>query len=781
MSLMGTRVQRVEDQRLLTEGGRYLDDIVVNGALHVCFVRATTAHARVAAVDTIAASRAPGVAGVYCAADLDVAPIGDPDIAAMFSAPIVRPFLADGVVRFVGEPIVAVVAESAVLAADAATLVSVDYEPLPVVIDAEAALLPGAPVLFASAANNVVARFATPSNDAPAATPMAGERTSATEDDFFAGCDVVVRQRILNSRIAASPLETRGAISHWVEGRLHHWTPTQRPHGIRDTLAAYLGIEKPDIRLRTPDVGGGFGVKIGVAREEVVVALIARLLGRPVRWHETRSEAMLAMGHGRGQIQYAELGGTRDGDLLAYRLRIVQEAGAYPDVGAILPVYTMLMAPGVYTIGKVSYAAESVVTNTAPTLAFRGAGRPEATAAIERAVDLFAAEVGLDPAELRRKNFIPRNSFPYTTPLGACYDSGDYEGVLDKALAAVRYPALREEQAQRRAAGSPLLLGIGMSVYVEITNAPGGADASTITVDTEGKATVTTGASPTGQGHETVWATLVADRLGLALEDVRVVYGDTDLIDAGRGTMGSSSLQVAGVAVHDAAVGLLEHARLLAAEELEANPADFVAERGALEINGSPQQRITWKQLATAAAKRGQTLDCTASFEAPAPTFPFGAHVAVVELDVATGEVTLLRLIGVDDAGVVINPDLFEGQLHGGFAQGAAQALFEAIVYDTSGNLLTSSFADYAIVSAAELPPFEVVASETPTPHNSLGAKGVGESGTIGATPAVQNAVIDALAHLGVRHIDMPATPERLWRAITAAAASAAPHADINS
>ena len=750
---MGTRVHRVEDRRLLTSGGRYLADLVAVGAVHAVFVRSTMAHATIRSIDTSDARRAVGVLGVFTLDGLGLPPVGDPDISAMFTIPIVRPWLADGVVRFVGEPIAVVVATTQAEGVDAAALVVVDYDPLPTVVDVESALATDAPLLFPDAGTNVVSLMGEASDD----------------DSFFGACEVVVRQRIVNSRVAACPLETRGAISEWHGDRLLHWTPTQRPHGIRDTLAFYLGCEPSAIRLRTPDVGGGFGVKIGVAREELVVAVLARQLDRPVRWSETRTEAMQAMGHGRGQVQFAELGGTRDGRILAYRLRVVQESGAYPDVGAILPVYTALMAPGVYRIDSVAFSSQSALTNTAPTVAFRGAGRPEATAALERIVDIYANEIGADPADVRRRNFIASDSFPYTTPTGACYDSGDYEGALEKALAAVNYREMRDEQARRRASGARRLLGIGLCVYVEITNAPGGADASTITITTDGDAIVTSGAAPTGQGLETVWATFVADRLGIPLDRIRVVYGDTDVIASGRGTMGSSSLQVAGVAVDRAATALLERARALAADELEANPADLVVDGGGLQVAGTPARRIEWSVLAQVAARRSEVLDATASFEAPAPTFPFGAQVAVVEVDRETGNVTLLRLVGADDAGTIINPDIFEGQLHGGFAQGVAQALYEEIRYDEAGNLLTSSFADYSIVAATEMPSFDVIDSQTKTPHNALGVKGVGESGTIGSTPAVQNAVVDAIAHLGIRHIYMPATPERVWRAIAGA------------
>ncbi|MSV89971.1 MAG: molybdopterin-dependent oxidoreductase, partial [Actinobacteria bacterium] len=415
---MGTRVKRVEDARLLTAGGTYIDDVEADDAAHVVFVRATVAHASFCVTDRAAALAAPGVLGVHLFEDLALEPAGDPDISAMFALPIVRPWLARDVVRFIGEPIAAVVATTRAAAVDAAELVAVDYEPLPTVVDVEAAMRADAPVLFAGTGTNVVVSAGSWDDD----------------PEFFADCEVVVRERIVNSRVAAAPLETRGAISRWRDGRLEHSTPTQRPHGVRDTLAGYLGLAPQAVRLRTPDVGGGFGVKIGVAREEVVVAQLARLTGRCLRWYETRSESLQAMGHGRAQVQYAELGGTRDGHFVAYRLRVVQEAGAYPDVGAILPIYTGLMAPGVYGIERVAFASRSVLSNTAPTVAFRGAGRPEATAALERMVDVYATAIGMDPAALRRRNVIGRDAFPFTTPTGAVYDSGDYEGAIDKAL-----------------------------------------------------------------------------------------------------------------------------------------------------------------------------------------------------------------------------------------------------------------------------------------------------------------------------------------------------------
>ncbi|HEV8295889.1 MAG TPA: xanthine dehydrogenase family protein molybdopterin-binding subunit [Acidimicrobiales bacterium] len=752
MSLMGTRVLRVEDPRLLRGDAQYLDDVRADGdAAHVAFVRSTAAHARLRAVHATDARAMNGVIGVFTFADLGLAAAADPDIGALFTAAIVRPWLADGTVRFVGEPIAAVVADTRAIAIDAAQRVVVDYDPLPAVVDADDALRPEAPLLFPDAGTNVVA-----------AVP------GAPTDDFFADCDVVVRARVRNSRVAACPLEPRGARSRWEDGRLLHLTATQRPHGLRDALAGYLGIAPSALRLRTLDVGGGFGARIAPAYEEVVTAALARVLDRPLYWHETRSETLQAMGHGRAQWQHIELGGTRDGTLVAYRLRIVQESGAYPDVGAILPMYTALMAPGVYDIPKVAVESQSVVTNTAPVIAFRGAGRPEATAALERAVDCFAHEIGMDPIDVRRRNVLPADVFPHTTPTGGAYDSGAYLEAIDRALDAAGYADLRAEQAQRRARRDPHLLGIGTAVYVEITNAVGGAEFGSIEIARDGGAVIRTGVAPTGQGHATTWAMIAADRLGIPFDAIRVEYGDTDLVPFGRGTMGSSSLQVGGVAVANAADALIHNAKALAARLLEAHEDDIVvdAARGRIHVTGTPSAGYTWAELAVHADEQHAPMEGRAEFTAPAPTFPFGVHVAVVEIDAETGAVTLQRLIAVDDAGTVLHPDLFEGQLHGGIAQGAAQALLEEIRYDTDGNLLTSSFADYAIVSAAELPSFELITMETPTPHNALGAKGIGESGTIGATPAVQNAVVDALAHLGVRHLDMPLTPERVWRAI---------------
>jgi carbon-monoxide dehydrogenase large subunit len=566
-------------------------------------------------------------------------------------------------------------------------------------------------------------------------------------------------------------METRAAAAAWGEdGRLTAWIPNQGAQGTRGALAAMLGLEPDQVRIITPDVGGAFGAKFGADPEQAVVCWVARQLGRPARWTESRNENLVGMTHGRAQIQKITIGGSRDGTVAAYRIEILQDSGAYPRFGAFLPFLTILMAPGPYAIPRAEAVATSVVTNTTPVGAYRGAGRPEATAAIERAMDLFAAEAGVDPAEVRRKNLLPPFTEPHTTAFGAVYDSGDYAAALDKALTAAGYEDLRAEQAKRRADGEVVQLGIGLSCYVEITGAGGEAgnpnENATVEVHPDGSATILTGTSPHGQGHETVWAMLASAELGIPIDKITLKWGDTDLIPQGGGTGGSRSLQQGGAAVQQASRELLDVARQRAADELEANPDDLVFDvaRSAFAVAGDPDAAVPLARLA-----EHERLLVRAVFTAPGATFPFGAHVAVAEVDTETGKAVLRRVVTVDDAGTVMNPLLAEGQRHGGIAQGVAQALLEEVVYDADGNLLTSSFADYAIVTATEVPSYELADMETPTTYNPLGAKGIGEAGTIGSTPAVQNAIIDAVAHLGVRHIDMPTSPRRIWEAIRAA------------
>ncbi len=753
MSILGNRVVRVEDPKLLTEGGSYIDDMVLVGAAHVTYVRSSMAHARITGIDVSAALEAPGVVAVITADDLDLAPF--PVDIFMLPDTMPRSFLARDTVRFVGEAIAAVVTEDRYQGEDAAELVVVDYEPLPVVVDAEEALA-GDILLFPDVGTNVCFEI-----------PGAGLD--------FGECEVVVRQRINNQKVAPCPIEVRVAASRWDDdGRLHHWSSSQGAHPVRERLCEVYGLAPEQIRVITPDVGGGFGAKGFSYPEELLVPWLARRLGRPVRWFESRSESMLGLGHGRGQVQDVTIGGMRDGKVLAYRLEIIQDTGAYPRMAGILPFLTRMMLTGTYDIPQAECVARSVVTNTVPMVAYRGAGRPEAAAAIERAMDLFAAEIGMDPADVRRRNLVPADAFPFTTPTGTTYDSGQYERAMDLALEASGYAELRAEQRRRREAGDVRQLGIGLSVYVEITALQGGSEFADVMVLDDGKVRVLTGTSPHGQGHKTAWAMLVSDRMGVPIEDVEVIFGDTDVVPQGGLTGGSRSLQLGGTNVWRAAGFVVDQARDLAARLLEADPADVVldADAGRFHVAGTPARSLGWIELAAAAEEHlGGPLRGEGDFAQEGGTFPSGAHVAVVEVDVETGKVQLTRLVAVDDAGRILNPLLAEGQVHGGLAQGAAQALLEEVVYDEDGNPLTSNLADYAAISAAELPSFETVHLETESPLNELGAKGIGESGTIGSTPAVQNAVVDALAHLGVRHIALPATPERVWLAIAAASA----------
>jgi carbon-monoxide dehydrogenase large subunit len=493
-----------------------------------------------------------------------------------------------------------------------------------------------------------------------------------------------------------------------------------------------------------------------------------------VKWAETRSENMVALGHGRAQHQELTLGGDRDGTLKAYRMEILQDSGAYPDIGAVLPMLTRMCASGPYAIPKIEVGAQSVVTNTTPIVAYRGAGRPEATQAIERAIDVFAMEAGLDPAEVRRKNLIPADAFPYATASGAQYDSGDYATALDLALEHSGYEDLRAEQRRRRESSGATQIGIGLCAYIEITNGFAEPEWGGVEITKEGGATVRTGLGPTGQGHQTALAMLVSDRLGLPFDAITVHHGDTDLIPRGTGTYGSRSLQAGGAAIDGAAIKVVEKAKELAADELEASPADLMldAERGLFHVAGVPGKTVSWAQLASSldGDDRLAELAMEEDFKPSSPTWPFGVHVAVVEVDTETGKVKLVRMVCVDDCGVILNPLLVDGQRHGGIAQGVAQALMEEFAYDELGNPVTDNFVTYSPISAAELPAFELVSMETPTPVNPLGAKGIGESTTIGSTSAAHNAVIDALTPLGVRDVEMPTTPQRVWLAIQGAA-----------
>ncbi len=750
MSILGNRVLRKEDPKFLTSGGQYVADLDLPGVASVTYVRSTVAHARISGIETDEARSAPGVIDVVTSADIGLAPL-PPDVP-LLNQSMTRPFLATDMVRFVGEPVVAIVSETREQGVDAAELVVIDYEPLDALIDLEQSRRDET-ILFPEAGTNVA--FAVPSD---------------ADESFFDGCDVVVSERVVNQRVAPCPLEVRAAAARWeADGRLLFNVSTQAPHGARDALVKALEIPPEKVRVVAPDVGGGFGAKGSVYPEEILVAWLARRVGRPCRWVETRSESMVALGHGRAQTQWFEMGGDRHGRILAYRLQLLQDSGAYPAFGAVLPFMTKMMASGTYDIAKVDCGFTSVTTNTTPVTAYRGAGRPEAAAVIERAVDRYAIEIGMDPADVRRKNLISKDTFPFQTAAGALYDSGDYEGALEKLLEVSGYAALREEKAERRRSGSTTHLGIGLAAYVEITNGVPGGEFGSVEVREDGKILVRTGTSPHGQGHVTAWSMIAADALGVSVDDVEVVHGDTDQVARGVGTFGSRSLQTGGAAVSQASAEVVDKAKGVAAQLLEADPADVVLDKssGSFHVAGTPAMSRTWADLAGAAAQSGDgPLSAEADFVPEGPSYPFGCHMAVVEVDSETGKVKLLRMIDVDDAGTILNPLLAEGQIHGGLAQGIAQALLEEVVYDDDGNPLTTNLADYAFISAAELPSFESQFTETPTPMNMLGAKGIGESGTIGSTPAVQNAVVDALSHLGVRHVDMPVTPERVWRAL---------------
>jgi len=749
MSVLGNRVIRKEDPRLLTGAGRYVDSITLDGARRVTFVRSTVAHAAFT-VDVTRAREAPGVVDVVTAAEVDLAPLPPPAFFPHLDARFLRPVLADGVVRFVGEPIAAIVSDDRSTGADAAELVVVDYEPRPTLVDLEASAR-GDHLLFPDIGTNAVAEMSLP--------PVEG---------LFDDAEVVVRQRMVNRRVAPVPMEPRTCAASWNGSRLTYYASTQGTAVLKETLAQVLGLPVDAVRVVCADVGGGFGAKGLPYPEDLVVAWLAVRLGGVVRWAETRTENLTAMTHGRGQVQDVEIGATRDGRIVGLRVGVMQESGAYPDVGAGLPALTLVMASGVYAIPRIGFTSTAYLTNTTPTGAFRGAGRPEATYALERVVDVLADEMGMDPAELRRRNLIPATAFPATTAVGTVYDTGDYATALDRALAAAGYEELRAEQARRRASGDVRQLGIGVACYVEITGGMPGLEPASVTVHADGTATVVTASTPHGQGHETAWAMVASDRLGIPIEHIDVVYGDTDRVPAGPNTGGSRSAQVCGAVVGQAADRVVEQGRAAAGALLEAAIEDIRLDTatGRFHVAGAPSITRTWAEVV--AAGTGE-LSADETFEST-PTFPFGAHVGVVEVDTETGRVELRRLVGCDDAGRVLNPLLFEGQVHGGMAQGVGQALLEEIAYDADGNPLTPTLADYAAVSACELPSFELVPNETPTPYNALGAKGIGESGTIGSTPCVVNAVVDALSHLGVRHIDMPTTPQRVWEAIRAAA-----------
>jgi carbon-monoxide dehydrogenase large subunit len=758
-SILGNRVLRLEDPTLVTGTGRYVDDLDAPGAAHVVFVRSAVAHGVLRSVEIGEAERMPGVLAVFHAGgdDLGLQPVqGFPMVPDLFN----RPVFARDRVRYVGDLVAAVVAETAAQAADAAETVVVDVDPLPAVVSAVDALSADAPLLFSEAGSNVC--FGT---------------SLGADHDPLEDAEVVAELEMVSQRLAGAPMEPNGClmVPGDPEGGITCWISHQAPHSIQPAICGVLGLEPAAVRVACPWVGGGFGPKAALYVEYLVAAAAAMRLARPVKWTETRSENMVTLVHGRDYAMTAKLGLTLEGRITGLEATVVANCGAYPAIGAALPLLTQLMSVGVYDIPKVRFQASAVVTNTTPVGAYRGAGRPEATQLIERVLDVAADRLGVDPAEIRRRNFLDPSAFPLTTTTGGAYDSGEYAKALDAALDAAGYEALREEQERRRAAGDRVQLGIGLATYVEVT-APLGlhTEYGAVEVHEDGTATMEVGTSVHGQGHHTAFAMIVSDLLGIPMERIQLVNSDTAAVPRGAGTMGSRSLQTAGNAVHAASTEVLGRARQIAAHLLEASPADVVVGDGGLHVAGVPDRPISWAELAAASRDPARLpeglepgpLRHEGDFDGGNSTFPFGAHVSVVEVDTETGGVRMRRHIAVDDCGRILNPLLVNGQQHGGIAQGAAQALFEWVQYDESGNPLTTTLVDYLVPAASELPSFEVSNTETASPRNPLGAKGIGESGTIGSTPAIHNAVVDALSHLGVTHLDMPCTPERVWRAI---------------
>ena len=779
-TLVGKPVRRVEDARLITGAAKYLDDLQLTGMTHAAVLRSPFAHARIKSIDTTKAAAHPGVVAVYTGKDFEHLP----GLPCAWQAGGVENFvntprvLEIDRVMHTGAGVAVVVAENRYAAEDALGLIEVDYEQLDVVVDVEAAVADGAPQLHENAPGNVVMDW------------TCGDADST--DKALAEADVVVKQRLVNQRLIPTPMEVRGAAATYEPstGSYTVWMTTQTTHIMRLLMTAFVfGIPENKMRCIALHVGGGFGTKIDLYHEYVLVAALAQKVGRPVKWVETRSENYVATTQGRDHVTYLEVGAKRDGTITALK------AKTYANLGGILStiapgVPTTLygrMLSGAYRIPNIHCQVLGVYTNTAMVDAYRGAGRPEATYVVERAVDLVASELELDPVDVRRKNFIPPDAFPYDPGIlnGLKYDTGDYEKALDRALEIIGYKDFRTEQEKARKQGN--YLGIGFSTYVEICGAAPSAwigtvgegwgasmwESANVRVHLTGKAVVTIGTQPQGQGHETTASQIVASELGIPIEDVTVELGDTQGAPFGYGTYASRSAAVGGVAVYHSLQKIKEKARRIAAHMLEAHVDDIVFEEGKAYVKGAPETAKTIQEIAGAAAlaydlPEGEEpfLDDTTYYDPPNCTFPFGTHIALVEVDAETGEVSLLRYVAVDDVGKVINPMIVDGQVHGGIAQGIAQALWESGVYDENGQLVTSSLLDYAIPKADFFPPFEVERTETPTDVNPLGIKGAGETGTIASTPAVVNAVMDALAPLGIRHVDMPLTPERVWRAM---------------
>ncbi|MFJ6662593.1 xanthine dehydrogenase family protein molybdopterin-binding subunit [Streptomyces sp. NPDC091383] len=772
---------RKEDARLITGQTTWTDNIQVAGLLHLAILRSPMAHARVTRVDVAPALERPGVLAAFSGADLAEG-LGSLPCAWPVTEDIVlpgHPPIAVDEVRYAGDPVAVVVARDRYAAADALEAVEVDYDPLPPVLDLEDALAEGAPLVHSDQGTNRCYSW-------PLAT---GESFAAVRER----AEVTVRRRFHQQRLIPNAMEPRAVVVTPLaaSGEYTVYSATQIPHILRIMLATVTGVPEHKLRVIAPDVGGGFGSKLQVYGEEVLALAVARRLGRPVKWTESRSEGYLATHHGRGMIQDIEVAATREGRLLGLKVDLLADMGAYLMlVTPGIPILGAFMYPAIYKMDSYEFRCTGVFTTRTPTDAYRGAGRPEATFAIERIMDELAAELGLDPVELRRRNWIRHEEFPYTTIAGLTYDSGDYEAATAKALALFGYDALRAEQRERAERGDPVRLGIGVSTFTEMCGlAPsrvlrdlrygaGGWEAASVRMLPTGKVEVVTGTSPHGQGHVTCWSQIAADVLGVPFEDVEVLHGDTRSSPQGMDTYGSRSLAVGGEAVHRAAATVVDKARKVAAHLLEASEQDLEFRDGVFSVKGSPEARKSIQEIAFEAFTSHDlpdgvepSINAEHVVDPENFSFPHGTHLCAVEVDTETGRTRIRSYVCVDDVGRVVNPMIVEGQVHGGLAQGIAQALYEEAVYDDEGNLVSGSMADYLVPSAPDLPEFVTDRTETPASSNALGVKGVGEAGTIASTPAVVNAVVDALRPLGVTDVRMPCTPERVWRAVREATA----------
>jgi carbon-monoxide dehydrogenase large subunit len=763
--LVGQRIRRREDPRLITGTAIYVEDMKLPDMHWAAIVRSPHAAAKIRSIDTSKAAALPGVAVVFIGKDTEK--VGG--VVCATNLPGQRTphhtILATDRVYYTGHAVAVVVANDRYVAADAADLVEVDWEVLPAVADPEKALAPGAPPVHPQWPDNVAFVFPQKGGDI---------------DKAFAEADVICKQRITSQRLVPNSMETRGALADWHAGdrSLTIWTSTQIPHLARSILAGQLGIEENRLRLITPEVGGGFGCKLNVYAEEALVSFISMKIGKPVKWIESRREHFLTTIHGRGHVDYYEIAAKRDGTILGVKLKLIQDLGAYFQLlTPAIPTLSVLMMPGLYNFRNIDAEIVGVFTNCVPTDAYRGAGRPEATHGIERMVDILAAELKMDPAELRLKNFVGKDQFPFPTATGLNYDSGDYATTLNKALETINYKDLRREQAEARAAGR--LFGIGISTYGEIcafgpspATPAGGWESATVKIEPSGKVTVLTGVSPHGQGEETTFAQIAADELGVGVDDVIVLHGDTTLVQYGIGTFGSRGTAVGGPALYYACQELRAKIQKWGEMLLESDDVTFA---GGECIDNKTGKTVSVQTIAASAYRAMKLptgvdpgLVATKFWEPSNFAFPFGAHIIVSEVNRETGQIAIRRYVMVDDIGNIINPLLVEGQLHGGAAQGLGQALWEQAVYDDNGQLVTGEFMDYAMPRASWMPWMETSATCTPSPVNPLGVKGVGEAGTIGSTPAMVNSVVDALAPLGIRHIDMPMTSEKIWRIVSA-------------